>query len=211
MALRFDLRFPGQRHDPVSGLNYNYFRDYEPATGRYLQSDPIGLEGGWSTYGYVGGNPVSYADPLGLLTVRAYVNRGGGRGNEWRYTVEFNPFSLKNVPGWGGSLRRGVNKLETVIDAMKPRGIGPKRPMRDYLECGELDGKLQDEYEAAGYKPGQQLTRTQAEQFLNSMYLAHPEMRQLYDLPSTMLDNAQAAGIGKFLNSLMDQAHPGEL
>ena len=36
VALRFDLRFSGQRHDPVSGLNYNYFRDYEPATGRYL-------------------------------------------------------------------------------------------------------------------------------------------------------------------------------
>lgn len=211
VAFRFDLRFPGQRYDPVSGLNYNYFRDYEPATGRYLQSDPIGLEGGWSTYGYVGGNPVSYADPLGLLTVRAYVNRGGGRGNEWRYTVEFNPFSLKNVPGWGGALRRGANRLETAIDAMKPGGIGPKRPVRDYLECGELDGKVQDKYEAAGYKPGQQLTRTQAEQFLNSMYLAHPEMRQLYDLPRTMLDNAEAEGIGYFLNSLMDQAHPGEL
>ncbi len=67
VALRFDLRFPGQRHDPVSGLNYNYFRDYEPATGRYLQSDPIGLEGGWSTYGYVGGDPVSYVDPFGLV------------------------------------------------------------------------------------------------------------------------------------------------
>ena len=67
VALRFDLRFPGQRHDSVSGLNYNYFRDYEPATGRYLQSDPIGLEGGWSTYGYVGGDPVSYVDPFGLV------------------------------------------------------------------------------------------------------------------------------------------------
>ncbi len=56
-AYVFDLRFPGQRHDQASGLSYNYFRDYEAATGRYAQSDPIGLAGGISTYGYVAGNP----------------------------------------------------------------------------------------------------------------------------------------------------------
>lgn len=62
----FDLRFPGQRYDSASGLNYNYFRDYEPATGRYSQSDPIGLAGGISTYGYSGANPAHNSDPLGL-------------------------------------------------------------------------------------------------------------------------------------------------
>ena len=63
----FDMRFPGQRFDDVTGLHYNYFRDYDPGTGRYIESDPIGLWGGVSTYGYVGGNPLSYTDPLGLI------------------------------------------------------------------------------------------------------------------------------------------------
>ncbi|NOT88643.1 MAG: RHS repeat protein [Lysobacter sp.] len=65
-AFVFDMRFPGQRYDAISGLNYNYFRDYDPATGRYMESDPIGLSGGISTYGYVGGSPLNITDSTGL-------------------------------------------------------------------------------------------------------------------------------------------------
>jgi hypothetical protein len=50
-----------------TGLFYNYFRNYDPQVGGYLESDPIGLDGGnYSTYGYADENPVSFSDPLGL-------------------------------------------------------------------------------------------------------------------------------------------------
>lgn len=66
-SFTYGLRFPGQYLDAETGLHYNYFRDgYDSATGRYTQSDPIGLAAGTNTYAYVVANPVMLVDPLGL-------------------------------------------------------------------------------------------------------------------------------------------------
>ncbi len=58
--------FPGQYYDTESGLHYNYFRDYDPQTGRYIESDPIGLTGGLNIYSYALNNPIIYKDSFGL-------------------------------------------------------------------------------------------------------------------------------------------------
>ncbi|ENY4274073.1 AHH domain-containing protein, partial [Escherichia coli O43:H2] len=60
------LLYAGQWQDVESGLCYNRFRYYEPETGMYLVSDPLGLQGGEQTYRYVP-NPCGYVDPLGLV------------------------------------------------------------------------------------------------------------------------------------------------
>jgi RHS repeat-associated protein len=62
----YNLRFPGQFYDAESALHYNYFRDYDPQIGRYIQSDPIGLRGGLNTYAYVDSAPLQFEDPWGL-------------------------------------------------------------------------------------------------------------------------------------------------
>jgi RHS repeat-associated protein len=76
----YNLRLPGQHFDKETNLHYNYFRDYDPGIGRYIQSDPIGLEASLNTYAYVGSNPTGYWDPLGL---RWY---GGGGWINWYST-----------------------------------------------------------------------------------------------------------------------------
>ena len=63
-----NLRFPGQYYDEETGLNYNYFRDYNPVIGRYIEADPIGIERGLNhLFVYVANNAVRYIDPIGLL------------------------------------------------------------------------------------------------------------------------------------------------
>jgi RHS repeat-associated protein len=62
----YNVRYPGQYFDAETGLNYNYYRDLDPQTGRYVESDPIGLYGGINTYAYAASRPTSNVDARGL-------------------------------------------------------------------------------------------------------------------------------------------------
>lgn len=89
-----NLRFSGQYFDEETGLHYNYYRDYDPSLGRYVQSDPIGLQGGLNTYAYVDGNPVNKMDPMGLVkwegsvTTIAAIYGGGAIRFEYKLVSE---------------------------------------------------------------------------------------------------------------------------
>jgi RHS repeat-associated protein len=82
------MRFPGQVYDAETGLHYNYFRDYDPPTGRYTKSDPIGLRGGISVYAYVANHPFDRIDPLGLLAKVTWNCEGTECPSEWMKALE---------------------------------------------------------------------------------------------------------------------------
>ncbi len=95
-VLTMPIRHPGQYADVEVGLFYNYYRDYDPVSGRYVESDPIGLDGGLNTYGYVGGSPILDTDFEGLAGGRGERGISGGLGGKnsdrpYKHCRELNP------------------------------------------------------------------------------------------------------------------------
>jgi len=73
--LVYNLRYPGQIYDSEAGLHQNYFRDYDPAVGRYIEADPVGLTGGINPYVYANLNPIQMWDPSGLAPKPGSIRR----------------------------------------------------------------------------------------------------------------------------------------
>ena len=112
----YNLRLPGQYFDGETGLNYNMARDYDPAVGRYVESDPVGLRGGsYSTYAYAGGNPLTLSDPLGLST---FVNFPSDKEAVMKAAIEQAKQTVRNCKGKTGCFDDGGrDKIIKNLDA----------------------------------------------------------------------------------------------
>ncbi|MCW5221558.1 RHS repeat protein [Verminephrobacter aporrectodeae subsp. tuberculatae] len=106
-------RLPGQYEDVETGLYYNFHRYYDPDTGRYIQSDPIGLAGGWSRFAYVNGSPLIYIDPYGLFGLADMptapdwvVNGVAGFGDTYSFRIAY---VVRYVMDTNGSVDRCSN------------------------------------------------------------------------------------------------------
>jgi RHS repeat-associated protein len=99
----YNLRFPGQYYMAETGLNYNWNRDYDPATGRYIESDPLGLSAGINTYSYAESSPISNSDPSGLLV------RGSGWSNSQWHDIQNAEAKIRSELAKGCSCPNGNN------------------------------------------------------------------------------------------------------
>jgi RHS repeat-associated protein len=153
-AFVFDMRFPGQRYDATTGFNQNYFRDYDAGTGRYGQSDPLGLGGGISTFAYVGGDPISLADPLGLAVQVCRDSStlfggvfGSGIQHYWIKT-ETQEVGMGTGPNAGNRLDLPFSKVKTTEH--------PGRSKGETAECKGAEGANEDKVNEL-IKPGRPL------------------------------------------------------
>lgn len=70
---QLNLRLPGQWYAAESSLHQNWMREYDPALGRYIEADPLGVDAGPNPYAYVEGNPINRTDPMGLQSFPPFV------------------------------------------------------------------------------------------------------------------------------------------
>lgn len=130
-----DTDQPGRRY----GLHYHSLHDYAPSSERYIQSDPIGLNGGINIYAYVDGQPMMQTDPLGLWSVTVGAFPGVGAQFTFGQNPNVQVLCRRNLVGvsvegcrttlWANSLdtriaktHRGVSVRVSIVRLRSVRG-----------------------------------------------------------------------------------------
>ncbi len=128
------LRLSGQYADTETGLYYNVHRYYDPAAGRYMQADPMGLAAGLNMYAYAGNDPLNKTDPLGLITEPD--DGWAGILQPWLFgTFVHSKFAAQVRlfgPGWGANDERNGTWKGLRPDAyyVNPLGAGNSDPTK---------------------------------------------------------------------------------
>jgi RHS repeat-associated protein len=128
LAFENPFRFSTKYYDDETDLVYYGYRFYNPATGRWLNRDPLGEHGGLNLYGFVNNNPNSYLDPLGLeigdnSDPRTWLCRGKGLAqNLWEQGKSLAAASMnpgEALVGAVSSAASAAGDLGGTYDAMK--------------------------------------------------------------------------------------------
>lgn len=157
------FRFPGQYYDQETGLHYNYFRYYNPQTGRYITPDPIGLWGGTNLFAYVGNNPVNWIDPWGLKSVIVPKNPWDWQpvaSRQPQDAIVLDPGALDPTVRWDTTKEYGISPDKTsefLLRALVEHGL----EILDFLLSRTL-------------WPSEELLKKQLEEFLNKPAEACP-------------------------------------
>ncbi len=143
------LRFPGQYEDNETGIFYNYFRDYDTQIGRYIESDPIGLDGGINSYAYVQSTPTQFFDEYGLAgaTFTPFPGRPVRMAGEQRAHQDF---LRDRATSTGTSLLEALSgALDDVGDNLTGASSFSYEKVCDLAYCPEEDAK---ECKASDYR-----------------------------------------------------------
>jgi RHS repeat-associated protein len=110
-------RFTGREYESETGLYYYRARFYNPAIGRFLQTDPIGYSDSMNLYAYVGNNPVNWIDPWGLASITIHAERG----RPWGKTSLFMTWLLDDTGHSWVEIKK--DDSTTVTKGLYPGGV----------------------------------------------------------------------------------------
>ncbi|MFC8125240.1 DUF6531 domain-containing protein [Streptomyces sp. NPDC057302] len=140
------LRFPGQYFDPETGLHYNYFRHYDPGTGRFHSPDPLGLSPADNPLTYPH-NPCTWSDPLGLAP-----ECGDPPPSQWYPDENYSPEAIKQR---GSGNKDRENWFNTPQDAHDLIGQIVRNPNYPQRVTGPVHNRQPDFYQGGNSRAGQ--------------------------------------------------------